>query len=243
MPETWLAIYQTEWQSVWALWALPLGFLVYRGVLALRESAPRAGAVPRAARFVDLFALAFAVETLLDPLCTGPLLRALEIDGTTAGSALSFVFVYLGDFRVFLLLFGVAALERGQPLPLARAAGYACIVPLFAGSVYAGAGAIVGEVSIGWLWMTYEAAFLGLILVLYPRIASSLPTAGAHFVRFVGLYVATYYALWLGADLLIRLGDVDAAWALRILPNQLYYAFFVPCIWWRFFRVRSASSE
>ena len=243
MPETWLAIYQTEWQSVWALWALPLGFLVYRGVLALRESAPRAGAVPRAARFVDLFALAFAVETLLDPLSTGPLLHSLGMADSAAGSAIAFLFVYLGDFRVFLLLFGVAALERGQPLPLARAAGYACIVPLFAGSVYAGAGAIVGEVSIGWLWMTYEAAFLGLILVLYPLIASSLPTAGAHFVRFVGLYVATYYALWLGADLLIRLGDVDAGWLLRILPKQLYSAFFVHCIWWRFFRVRSASSE
>jgi hypothetical protein len=26
---------------------------------------------------------------------------------------------------------------------------------------------------------------------------------------------------------------VDAGWALRVLPNQLYYAFFVPFVWWR----------
>lgn len=243
MPETWLAIYQSDAQSVWALWALPLAFLLYRGVLALRKSAPRDGAVPAAARFVDLFALIFAVETLLDPLSTGPLLHSLGMADSAAGSAIAFLFVYLGDFRVFLLLFGVAALFRGEPIPWRRAAGFACIVPLFAGSVYAAAWGILGEASIGWLWMSYEAAFLGLILVLSPRIAGNLAPAAASFTRFVGFYVAAYYALWLAADVLIRLGDVDAGWLLRILPNQLYYAFFVPCIWWRFFRVRSASSE
>ena len=27
----------------------------------------------------------------------------------------------------------------------------------------------------------------------------------------------------------------DVGWALRIVPNQLYYAFFVPVAWWLFF--------
>jgi hypothetical protein len=40
--------------------------------------------------------------------------------------------------------------------------------------------------------------------------------------------VAVYYALWATADLLIRYGGIDAGWLLRALPNQLYYAFWIP---------------
>ena len=32
-------------------------------------------------------------------------------------------------------------------------------------------------------------------------------------------------------------------WALRIVPNQLYYAFFIPVIWLRFFSPRYASTS
>ena len=53
---------------------------------------------------------------------------------------------------------------------------------------------------------------------------------------------AIYYALWAVADVLILAGR-DVGWALRIVPNQLYYAFWVPVVWWLFFSPRYASTR
>ena len=55
-------------------------------------------------------------------------------------------------------------------------------------------------------------------------------------------YVAVYYALWGIADALILAG-FDAGWGLRVLPNQLYYSFWVPVAWTWFFSRRYASAR
>ena len=47
-------------------------------------------------------------------------------------------------------------------------------------------------------------------------------------------YVALYYALWATADVLIMAGQ-DVGWALRMVPNQLYYAFYLPVVYALFF--------
>jgi hypothetical protein len=47
-------------------------------------------------------------------------------------------------------------------------------------------------------------------------------------------FAATYYALWAFADALILAG-FDAGWALRMLPNQLYYALSVPFVFFAYF--------
>ena len=36
---------------------------------------------------------------------------------------------------------------------------------------------------------------------------------------------------------------VDAGWLLRCVPNQLYYGFTVPFVWWCFFSPSYASSS
>jgi hypothetical protein len=54
-------------------------------------------------------------------------------------------------------------------------------------------------------------------------------------------WAGVYYALWAAADVLILAG-VDAGWLLRCVPNQLYYGFTVPFVWWRFFS-RSYAAE
>ena len=56
-----------------------------------------------------------------------------------------------------------------------------------------------------------------------------------NYLRIVLTYVAIYYALWAIADVLIIAG-IDLGWALRIVPNQLYYAFWVPFAYFTFFR-------
>ena len=57
------------------------------------------------------------------------------------------------------------------------------------------------------------------------------PGVGLGLRRVLG-YVAVYYALWASADVLILYGGLDVGWLLRVVPNQLYYAFFVPFAWW-----------
>ncbi|MGH7856783.1 MAG: hypothetical protein ACREQY_05580, partial [Candidatus Binatia bacterium] len=49
-------------------------------------------------------------------------------------------------------------------------------------------------------------------------------------------YVALYYFLWAAADSMILAG-VDAGWALRVIPNQIYYGFWVPFAYASFFRL------
>ena len=92
----------------------------------------------------------------------------------------------------------------------------------------------------GWLWATYEFSFLVVMMGLRARWVPAQggetdPATTRGFLDFICLYAASYYLLWLTADLLILLGGFDAGWALRIVPNQLYYSFFVPLAWWRFY--------
>jgi hypothetical protein len=112
-------------------------------------------------------------------------------------------------------------------------------VPLFAW-------ALEGVLRRGWpglpdqtIWLLYELAFLTLALVwrsvLVPRWTAEQAPRRRSFLRDVLAYAATYYALWASADVLIMVFGVDAGWALRVVPNQLYYSFFVPFVFWRFF--------
>ena len=51
-------------------------------------------------------------------------------------------------------------------------------------------------------------------------------------------YVALYYALWALADVLILVFGLDAGWLLRVVPNQLYYAFWLPFVWFQLASLR-----
>ena len=230
---TWQALYASDLQSLWALVAVPAAFLAWLGAGGRRRLARDAD--PRG-RFVAAWALAFALETIADPIATGPLARALApLDG--AAEALTLVFVLLGDWRVWLL---VAALV----LPLARRraafAGSALatlVVPALAYGAHAALRRRWPDLPGQVLWLVYELGFAALALWVRARgLALLAPEADARALacaRAVLAYAAAYYALWAGADLLILAG-VDAGWALRMLPNQLYYSLFVPfaCFAW-----------
>jgi len=59
----------------------------------------------------------------------------------------------------------------------------------------------------------------------------------------IAIFAAGFlYALWAAADLLIVAG-FDAGWAVRLVPNQLYYAWYVPFVYWRFFSSRYAATS
>ena len=239
---SWHALYKTDLQSVFALLLIPIGFLAYRLVA---DPCPRRAAVPEAARFVSLFTLVFAVETMVDPLATGPLLKSTSLGDGMGADLIPFLFVYLGDFRVLLLVAAVLHPERGLSSALKWAALATLIVPIGAGASYWIAGAIWPDVHGQVLWMLYEFGFFVLCIVLGRHwLPTQLPAEAdqpmhthpaARFVRSVLGYSAAYYALWLFADLVIVVGGLDLGWALRIVPNQLYYAFWIPFVYWRFF--------
>jgi hypothetical protein len=232
---TWQSAYYSELQSLYALMIVPAAFLIWR--LAKPFDGQRAD-VPAAAGFVAGLTLLFSFETMIDPISTGPLLKLGGLQDSHAASVIPFIFVLLGDLRVLLLAVGVAQPERSLRQKIGWALAMSFIVPIGAGSLFAFATWLNPEVHGQVLWMLYEFGFLALCIFLSriwaPRAASGDATKIA-FLQSVFGYSAAYYLLWWLADVFIIVADMDLGWAIRMVPNQLYYAFWAPFVYWRFF--------
>ena len=233
--ESWRAFYQSDLQSVWSLLPVPAVFLAY---LLL---SPRARAEDSLEdRFLRRWAVLFSIETLLDPLVGGPVLRALEPTPAVA-TAVVLVFVLLGDFRVYWLLFAFALRDAGRGARLAAAA--TPVVALLAWTSDGLWDRLAPDASGQRLWLIHELLFTGVALWLRTRWlpARVQDPVRLRFLRRVCSYVILYYALWAGCDALWMATSLDAAWLLRAIPNQLYYAFFVPFVWLAWSRRREAA--
>jgi hypothetical protein len=218
---SWHDFYYGAWQAPWALLVAPFAFLVWRAVAA----PPGPGAVPAARGFVTLWSLGFALETMLDPVATGPLANAIDVPA--AGTALGLGFVLLGDFRIWWLVFRV---ERAAGAAL-RALLPTLAVPVLAWGVTRALAPLPGQA----LWLVHESLFVAAALLVSRRVSG-------RFERTVLAWAASYYALWAAADVLILAG-VDEGWLVRCVPNQLYYGLTVPFVWWRFFSPAYASAS
>jgi hypothetical protein len=231
---TWHELYRSDLQSVVAPVAIPALFLAY---LARRGRARAARAADPQARFVFLYSLAFTLETILDPIATGPLARWLELSDAAQTMAM-LPFVLLGDWRVLLLVFALALPPERRAQAMAASAASTLAVPAFAWSTDALLRLRFPELPGQVLWLVYELGFLALALALralaVPRIAAGAGPRIRRVLRAVLAFAASYYALWALADALILAG-VDAGWALRMLPNQLYYALSVPFVFFVYF--------
>jgi len=227
----WHDAYSTDFQSLWALLAIPLGFLAY---LLTRGSLPGSR---RGDHFIAAYCLFWTLETLLDPIVGGPVAQALGWSEGLMGSATLFLFVYLGDLRVFVLFFGLC--EGGA---LKRAMAFALIVPVITGVVYGTASWLYPGLAGQWMWLIYELGFAAMAVWLVRWwTPASCPTEREELRSMLsscGAYVASYYLLWASCDVLILLG-VDEGWGLRMLPNQLYYALWVPFVYVRYWSTRS----
>ena len=233
--QSWQAFYESDVQSLYAVVILPAAFL---GYLAVRSRSAGAGVSPDHAGFVRRYCLLFAFLTILDPLCTGPLVRVLGGSGTRADLVLSCLFILLGDFRVFWLLFRLSG-PRIAGAAVLESVGWTLLVPAVALSLRAGLSTAFPKLPENTIWLVYELCFVVLALwlraTLLPRRMSRAAPTPRHFVRAVAAYCALYYALWAISDALILVLGLDLGWALRALPNQLYYAWYVPLVWVGFF--------
>jgi len=244
---TWRELYQSEAQAVWSLWVVPAAFLLY---LAANRRLPPASVEPRAVAFMRAYALCFAVETMLDPLAGGPLLRWLGIAGGMLPTVVMVCFVLLGDFRVFFLVLALLAFARGTPrLPrvAAEAALWTLVVPVVAVAGEATLRAVAGALPAQSIWLVYELTFVVMAfvwrrMIVPARTPENRPRLRAY-LRAVLAYVIVYYALWALADVLIMAGGLDAGWALRIVPNQLYYALYLPFVYALFVSPRYAEAS
>jgi hypothetical protein len=222
---TWQAFYHADWQFPFAVMVVPFAFLLYRAIARER----REDALdPALASFVSTWVTLFTFETLLDPIATGPLAKSLG--SHSAEQFLGTLFVVLGDFRVFWLVMRFRTPSQTTRRAALEGLALAIPAPLLAGLVSLRAG--TGQV----MWLTHELVSLGLAFALARLTAPSDTARPAHarFARTVLGYMAAYYGLWAMADVLI-LSGVDAGWPVRLVPNQLYYGFFVPFVWRAFF--------
>ena len=233
--ESFQAFYLSNAQAVIAPVVAPLGFL---GWLAWRRAGPSAGISPLLAPFVRRYCVAFAVLTVVDPLVTGPGMRALGWADGSRGLAVVIAFVLLGDFRVLWLVLRLTGRRTGRDSAL-EAVGWTLVVPALTVAVRGALEHSLGGLPPQAVWLIYEVGFAGLALLLRERILPArVPVEGGAVVayaRAVAGYACVYYALWAASDVLILALDLDAGWLLRVAPNQLYYAFYVPFVFWRFF--------
>ena len=187
----------------------------------------------RRMRFLQAWTVLFAFEIALDAYLTGSAspLRASML-GTVAVP-----FVIAGDLRFFLL----AERFARAPDPAARTAratlpaavAWSLVVPVVAFNgfrLFAPAGA-----NMRWLFLAYELLFFALggfyvFAHLRRRLASGAHARVRRWVLRSGYLALAVYALWITADVLILAG-YPSALLLRIVPNLLYYAAFVPFVW------------
>ena len=208
MPSSsWQAFYASDVQAVYALLVVPALFLL-RLLTTSRSRPAHLDAAP--ARFLRAYALIFTHGTLVDPIATGPLLRALGPEAGAASLALPLLFVLLGDFRVYLLVFALASPTSELRRAFLTAAAWTLLVPSFAALGNAAVGLLHRDPPAQVLYLLHELAFCAVALVLRNRViparaGRASPRLRAD-LRFAATYVAVYYALWASADGLILTG-------------------------------------
>jgi hypothetical protein len=180
------------------------------------------------------YLLLFALTTLVDILVAS---HMIPIHNEAAQVAIEYVFVLIGDLRFILLLayflyagLGAAELQRlSLPGSVIKPAFIFTLFPtILVGAVGFAKPQLMNEARHKFL--AYELIFFILtvlwIYVVLPQ--KSLPAASVRFIKSAAVPVFLYYGLWSLADILILCG-VEAGYAIRIVPNFLYYSVF---LWW-----------
>lgn len=218
------AFYGGPLQHPWLLWAAAAAALVY--------CLTRAGLDASVRRYcILLTGLSF-----LDAWLTSSHIYGV---GTLDGSAASFLplfFVLAGDLR-FLLLFGVATATGAIALrggALLAAAGLTLVVPLLSQGIVS----LLASSDSRVLFFVYEVLFVLLTLALlrlHPRVAE------VPWLTPVGHFVLIYYGLWATADAVLLATGSDLGFALRVVPNVLYYGGLIAVIGWAASRAGSRA--
>lgn len=206
------AIYDAAWHHPGIAWAAAV-------VAAI--------AFARQQRFlVGWFALCL-LATVADAWATGAFSRVPAPHAWIAGV----VFVIVGDLRFFALAERFAR-GRFQRRAIATAVGLALIVPITTEVLRRVIPAIGATPR--YTFLVYEVLFLALAIamrfVVYPsRLLGVVSSPVRQWVLSIATFQIVQYGAWVFCDLLILAG-VELALVLRIVPNTLYYAAFLPFV-------------
>jgi len=196
---------------------------------------------PRLWRYLMLFGL----TTLADISVAGNL---LPIANAEVQTGIEYIFVLIGDLRFILLLAYI--LYAGKTLAdidTLRLTGEvlrpAIIFMLFPSLIVSAIGFAKPDLLQlpRQKFLAYELVFFCLTLLWLKVVMPQKPVADRerNFIRQVSLPVLGFYGLWAIADILI-LRDMQIGYAVRILPNLLYYCLF---LWWVAFASREKISD
>ena len=207
--------YQSSMQHPWLLWLSALA------ALAACTWRPMAPSLRR-------YCIALVGLSLADAWLSAHHVYGIGTLGGVASRAVPLFFVLAGDFRYLLLL--AAARSDGSVRPEARGAatalGLTLVVPLSSQAILA---VLPGEPGTRVLYLVYELLFFAFTLVLLARHPG---VRRAVWMRSVSRVVLVYYGLWATADALILATGADAGFALRVIPNVLYYGGLIVVIGW-----------
>ena len=223
VPGTWSDFYSTRSAEL-------LGAAARSGAvpaLARGDGRPRGvGALPAGAAFVDAYAIVFALETMLDPVATGPLVRVPRPRRHRRGDRGD------GGLRPARRLPRLPAAlrparDRARPSPgrtafrAPRRGRCSCrwwpirsrcsCTRRFPPPIPTRSGSSTRRCS--------SCVALGLRARLVPQSVAPDQPALRGFLREALAYVALYYALWAGADVLIQIAGLDVGWLLRVVPE------------------------
>jgi hypothetical protein len=166
------------------------------------------------------------VLTIVDALCTGPWVGASWMPPALA-EGLAILFVILGDLRWFFFY----ELFRRRPLgALGFATGWSLVVPITQAGIIRLFPEYFAESR--HVFLAYELLFFLLASGFLCMRQRPQDQAVSQYQRQLCLYALTYYGMWALADVVI-LNGMDLGFLLRVIPNQLYYAWFLPFCWWR----------
>jgi len=156
------------------------------------------------------FILLWALISALDAWLTANHVFGLGTLPAPYSSIIPFLFVWAGDYRIFLAMDFRKFSFRGVA---------ACfVVPILAGILTRGREHRI-------LFLVYEALFLVWIL-LYSRLTQLNEQPAARSIRKLSL---GFYLLWVVADILILSLPAplnDLGFAVRVIPNLIYYGAF-----------------
>lgn len=188
--------------------------------------------------FLTAYIALFTIEILADALRSGSWSPLTLLKSSWAGT-IDIAFILVGDFRYFLLVERfvrrpTGALNEATSLSTwGSAIAFTLLVPAVSAIVNR---SLPSTLNVRWTYLTYEAMFLALAIVLraavLPRRLAGAPLGVRAWLLRVASFEVAQYALWALADVIILFTGADAGFALRIVPNVMYYAAFLPFVAW-----------
>lgn len=212
-------LYRSPLHNPVLFWVVGLPLLVF-GLWRWR-------AHPPPERTLGAWALLFQTTILVDATLQGEL---SPIAGAPYFSGVSIGLVVLGDARWYALMLRYGPPLRGSPRPRRWPLAALLLALVVPAASYAAASAIgAGEARV--LFLVYEVMFAIIALGARGWLHGADAEGHGPWLRGVATFEAVQYLLWASADVLIlTVGDVG--FLLRLFPNAMYYAAFVPFVWW-----------